>query len=611
MSPHTELPGGFLRADGPAWQRIRRHAVPGWMIEQATAHRLAGDWRAACASAAVDIAFDLPGLAARHGAAVAEAVEDDLRHLAPDLLRWHLPRVLGGRTTLTPDRRILLATYGATADAPVLSVTTTPMIEGSQRLRMQCAPVDPKEQQRPYYSISVEDWTTARPLWDARRSAELRERFGGGSGRLPFFRPDGTPLGPDELPDADPGAADSAGHAEWVSVLHARGDIAEAYAAAGIERDLTAPTPPTYHGAVDPEAVLAGTAFDLTRLRSEVRRLAAAGAGDRFRFSPGYRVILLEPVGAGPDGPIRAQVIEWNQRQGVPLPQYAWQRLPDLELVRTGRITPRELHPLVAAALFPDAGPAILPAGPGEPEPVRVRCRGGWHEVRSRRGVLDLPHTPEEQQRERAMRAFGGAVAGCFAVQESWVSGEGRLPRALRAQRQELFLRAQHGDTPGVVAMLDAGVDPRIRDSRRRGLLHVLHQLDHRALLPRLLAAGLDLEAKDSAQRTPLLSAVHWGGSADLVRALLAAGSRIDVVDEMDLSLSQEIRRYKRTDLAFLRRRVDEEFPDIGADWWDEYMEEREDDEDDEDGYEDDAADEDDVDDAAADEKDDDEDDAA
>ncbi|MFE3288783.1 ankyrin repeat domain-containing protein, partial [Streptomyces sp. NPDC059233] len=196
--------------------------------------------------------------------------------------------------------------------------------------------------------------------------------------------------------------------------------------------------------------------------------------------------------------------------------------------------------------------------------------------------------TPEEQQRERAMRAFGGAVSGCFAVQQTWATGEGRLPRALQAQRRELFLRVQHGDTPGVTALLDAGVDPRIRDARGRGLLHSLHLLDHEVLLPRLLKAGLDLEARDTNRRTPLLSAVHWGGSADLVRALVAAGSRIDVTEEMDLSLSQEIRRYKRKDLAFLGERVDAEFPDIGADWFDEHMEYREEDEEDEDPDEDD-----------------------
>ncbi|MEU9146364.1 ankyrin repeat domain-containing protein [Streptomyces sp. NPDC048349] len=549
----VELPGGFRPEDGPAWRRIRRYAVPGWMIEQATAHRLAGDWRAACAAAAVDVGFDLPGLEARYGAAVAEAVAEDLRHLAPDLLRWHLPRLLGGRTTIAPAVRVLLASYGGSG-GPTLSVTTPLMTEGSQRLRLHCAPVATKKWNvYAGHGFVSEDWTAVRPFWDARRASELGARF-----------------------------TDPDGLAERIARLWTREDVVEAYAAAGIACDLTVPTPQPYRRPTDPRALLARMPVDPTRLSPEVARLVAAGAGDRYRIAAGWRShLLLEH--AGPEG-LRARLIDQAEASAVPpLPRYAWQRLPDLELVRTGLITPGELHPLVAAALFPGAGPAAGPPGPDPGRPVRVRCRGGWHEVRSRGGVLDVPHTPEEQQRERAMRAFGGAVAGCFAVQQSWTTGEGRLPRALQAQRHEFFLRVQHGDTPGVVALLDAGVDPRIRDARGRSLLHALHLLDHEVLLPRLLEAGLDLEARDKAERTPLLSAVHWGGSADLVRALLAAGSRIDVIDEMELSLSQEIRRYKRTDLAFLRDRVDEEFPGIGADWFDEHMEYREDEEDDED----------------------------
>ncbi|MGR4878574.1 ankyrin repeat domain-containing protein [Streptomyces sp. LARHCF249] len=562
---NAELHGGFRPEDGPAWQRIRRYAVPGWMIERATAHRLAGDWRKACAAAAVDIGFELPELEARYGADVAEAVAQDLRHLAPDLLRWHLPRLLGGRTTIAPALRILLARYGGPG-GPTLSVTTPLMTEGPQRLRLHCAPVVTKKW-KVYtgHGFISEDWTAVRPFWDARCASELGARFAG---------PDGL--------------------AERVAELRARGDVVEAHAAAGIECDLAVPTPQPYQRPADPEALLAQMPLELTRLAPEVARLVAAGAGDRYRIAATWRSYLLLES-AGPDR-LRARVVEQAEALAVPpLPRYAWQRLPDLELVRTGRITPRELHPLVAGALFPGAGPAAGPPGPDTGRPVRVRCRGGWHEVRSRGGVLDVPHTPEEQRRERAMRAFGGAVSGCFAVQQIWTTGEGRLPRALQAQRHELFLRAQHGDTPGVLALLDAGVDPRIRDARGRGLLHTLHLLDHEALLPRLLAAGLDLEARDKAERTPLLSAVHWGGSADLVRALLAAGSRIDVVDEMELSLSQEIRRYKRTDLAFLRDRADEEFPGIGADWFDEHMEYREEDEDEEDDAEDDAEDEDDA----------------
>ncbi|MFJ2747912.1 ankyrin repeat domain-containing protein [Streptomyces sp. NPDC087297] len=541
----AELPGGFRQEDGPAWQRIRRYAVPAWMIERATAHRLAGDWRAACAAAAVDVGFELPGLEARYGAAVAEAVAEDLRHFAPDLLRWHLPRLLAGRTTIAPELRILLASYGGPG-GPTLSVTTPLLTEGSQRLRLHCAPVVARK--RPRYAghgFVPEDWTAIRPFWDARCASELGERF-----------------------------AVADGLAERIAGLWERADVVGAYGAAGIACDLTVPAPQPYQRPTDPKSLFAQMPVDLTRLAPEVARLVAAGAGNRYRISATWRCsVLLEH--AGPDG-LRARILEQAEAVGVPqLPRYAWQRLPDAELVRTGRIAPRELHPLVAAALFPGAGPAVGPPGPDMGGPVRVRCRGGWHEVRSRGGVLDVPHTREEQQRERAMRAFGGAVSGCFAVQQIWTTGEGRLPRALQAQRHEFFLRAQHGDTPGVVALLDAGMDPRIRDARGRGLLHVLHLLDHEALLPRLLASGLDLEARDKAERTPLLSAVHWGGSADLVRALLAAGSRIDVIDETELSLSQEIRRYKRSDLAFLRDRVDEEFPGIGADWFDEHLEYR------------------------------------
>lgn len=559
------------------------------MIERATERRSAGDWRGACAAANVDVAIDLSEVGAYWGYDVAAALEDDLRHLVPDLVHWHLPRVLGGRTTLAPNRTVLLARYRPVKAArsprstPYLHLTTPPMTEGPQRLTLHFRQVGNEEAPGAFGPLT-EDWRYARHLWDARHTAELRERCGGRE-RPPFFHPDGRPLDPDELPTADPGPGDAVARAEWTTLLHQRGEIRAAFAAAGIEADLTVPDDGPRWYRADPEPVLGRLALNHTRLEPEVRRLADEGVGDRFRIVGDWRThILLEP--AGPRAGLRVRAVPRDEAKDVPLLAEAlWRRLPDLDLMRAGGVEPEHLHPLVREALFPALrvpdGTAGPPA-PAAPAPVRVRCRGAWHEVGFRKdgvhGVLRVPHSDEEQQRERALRAFGGAVAGCFAVQQTWTSGSGRLPKALRAQRRDLFLRAQHGDTHGVLALLDAGMDPRVRDAARRTLLHVLHLLDHEPLLPRLLAEGLDLEARDHRGRTPLFTAVNDGGSRALVEAFLAAGARIDVVDEQELSLAQVIRRYKRFDLSFLRERVLEEHPGLGAGWWDDWMDESEDD---------------------------------
>ncbi|MFE1291217.1 ankyrin repeat domain-containing protein [Streptomyces sp. NPDC058751] len=580
MSPRGEL-RCFPADEASSRRRIRRYAVPRWMIERATAARLAGDWRGACAAAGVDIAFELSEVAGHCGDDVAAALEDDLRHLAPDLLRWHLPRILGGRTTLVTGQTVVLARYRPkTADedrstTPYLHVTTPAMIDGPQRIALRFGTVE-DEWAAGVFGPGAEDWRYARHLWDARHTAELLERCGG-SDRPPFFHADATPRGTDELPTADPGAADPAARAEWATLLHQKGETVAALAAAGIEADLTRTRNSRYRQ-VGLTELLGGIALGHTGLEPEIRRQAAAGLGDRFVIAAHWRThILLELTDAG--GLLMRAVDREEVKFEPVLAEALWRRLPDLDLMRVGGVTAEHLHPLVREALFPalpvPAGPAG-PPGPTPPEPVRVRCREEWHEVGFRPGgLLAMPHSDEEQQRERALRAFGGAVSGCFAVEQTWTSGEGRLPKALRAQRGELFLRAQHGDTPGVLELLDAGVDPRVRDAKGRNLLHVLNLLDHEPLLPRLLAAGVDLEARDQRDRTPLFVAVNDLGSKALVEALVAAGARLDAVDESELSLAQIVRRYKRPDLTFLRERVQAEHPGIGAEWWDEWMDEQ------------------------------------
>ncbi|MFE1443488.1 ankyrin repeat domain-containing protein [Streptomyces sp. NPDC058739] len=581
MNPQPVSPAALSPDDASAWARVRRYAVPRRMIEAATQARLAGDWRAACAAAALDVpaGLDPERVADEYGPEVAARVADDLLHLVPDLLRWHLPRVLGGHTTLTPARRVVLASYGTLG--PVLSVTTTPMLEGPQRLRLHFGPAVPPGKDRLHgLTYTTEDWTAARRFWDARRTGELRYSAGPvGCDRLPFLRPDGTPLTPEELPAEDPGDNDPAAHAEWVAVLQSRGAHVEAYAAAGLDLDLTTPPrgPRSYRD-LDVAELVTRISPDLTRTAAEIRLLQRAGRGPVFRLPVGWQGHLRFELAPGDTGIAKARVSgrDRGQEDDVPmLPSYVWQRLPDIGLLRGGRVRPEELHPLVSAALFPESGPAVGPSGPAVPAPVRVRCGRDWHEVVSRDGALDIPHSQQEQQRELALRAFGGKVTGCFAVRHAWTSGEGRLPRALRDQRRELFLHIQHGDTAAVLDLLDAGTDPHVRDGRGRGLLHLLHLLDHRELLPRLLAAGLDPEAHDKTDRTPLQNAVHSGGSAALVKDFIAAGARIDVIDEMELSLAQVVRRYERTDLMFLRRRVLDEHPGIGSEWFDDYMSER------------------------------------
>ncbi len=87
--------GQFAALDD--WRLIRRYAVPGWMVAECTEARGRGDWRAACEAARVTVAFEEAGPAA-----------ELLAGFAPDLLRWHLPRVLDGTAALASGTRYVL-----------------------------------------------------------------------------------------------------------------------------------------------------------------------------------------------------------------------------------------------------------------------------------------------------------------------------------------------------------------------------------------------------------------------------------------------------------------------------------------------------------------------
>ncbi|MDL4774364.1 MULTISPECIES: ankyrin repeat domain-containing protein [Thermomonosporaceae] len=581
----------FVTDELSDWERIRRYAVPRRMIELATARRAAGDWRGACTAANIDVAFDVHAVAREHGAQVAERLSTDLLHLAPDLLRWHLPRALNGRTTLGPGLALVLADYdepgeggpgaggpgaggpGAARPGPAVLQVLTPIgVDGHQRLVLRFGDTGADEQRANPDARTTLDWTSARARWDVRRTGELLAACGG-DGRAPFFQADGTPLTAAELPSAAPGPGDATALTEWVALLHQRGDLAAAFDVLGFD------LPPSADGTpAEPPHELWGLLrkANLAVVAREAARLADLKGADSVQATFARRRRLIFETGSGTRRP-RVRPLSGGppHRDWPALADHHCARLPDLELLRAGRITPERLHPLVRAALFPGRPAAegpVGPPGPEAPRSVRVRCQGrGWHEMRFRGGTLTMPHTDEERERELALLAFGGALSGCFGAHRAWTSGRGRLPKALLAQRRELFQRAQHGDTAGVLWLLDAGVDPSVRNGRRQTLLHLLHLVDHEELLPRLLKAGLGLEDLDHRACTPLHSAVGSRGSPALVRALLAAGARIDAVDDNGASINNMIHAFRRKDLDFLKERIDREHPGIGVEDWDYY----------------------------------------
>ncbi|MBV1850202.1 ankyrin repeat domain-containing protein [Catellatospora tritici] len=508
-----------IQPDLPSWRRVRRYAVPQRMIARTTARRLAGDWRGACAAANVEVAFDEADLVEAYGARTAARLIDELTGFAPDLLRWHLPRALRGRTGLATERSFVLApkVTRVTDDMPRLAVLLPAFVDGSQRLRLE---------------IRDTGGTPELPafLWDAREAHRLRAVWGGSAERMPFLAPDGTPL--TQQRQQELAGSDSATRAEDIAALLAMGDLDAAWELAGI---------PLVSEHVDDEVKPVSHHYgakavrDVLRSRGQARQLNLVGlrllvddltarhgvAAMGLTFGGQARMVVRRGADGGLTARLPAHGVSF-----VDLPELLHRRPVDLDLLHHGMITLDELHPLVRAAVLPGA-PTASPAAPRPvSEPVRVRCRGAWHQVRpDPGGLLLLDHSAEEMLREQTLHSLGGAVAGCFATRLAWQTGSGRLPRRLRAQRIDLMQLVLHGDADEALDLLDRGMDPSIRDGRGFTLLHLLSYLEHERLLPRLLAAGVPVDARDREGRTPLHVAVKRATSLPLVRALTEAGA--------------------------------------------------------------------------------------
>ncbi len=385
------------------WPRVREFAVPPSMIETATARRRAGDWAGACAAAAVDVDLTLRSVANRHGRELAARVRADLRRLAPDLLRWHLPRIAPDGL-LRPGLTLSLARYDGTGRdraRPVHLVVRTPpawadagqrislaVWDGSRAATGASRPPHPRPHRR--YRLDLH-----RHLWDADRSGELRARCG--AGPVEPFDPEAWGIPPGLGCAADRWAAEAG------ILLRAEGRFA---------------------GRV-------------------VVRLAAG------------RRLVLDVVSAATVPRIAAVSTKGAASTALPvLPDAATWVLPDLDLLRRGAIEADRLHPLVAAALVPGhvpdaASPRPDPAG----GPRLVECRGALHRLCLVDGVLTpLDHDPGELRREELLAALTGTPMPCLRV----IDEAHRRPDCLPDVRERLH----HGDIAGALAVVEGLLGP-------------------------------------------------------------------------------------------------------------------------------------------------------
>ncbi|MGQ4615722.1 hypothetical protein [Nocardia sp. R7R-8] len=391
------------------WLRVREFAVPATMIKTATARRRVGDWAGACAAAGFDVDLSVRSVARRHGRELAARIRSDLRHLAPDLLRWHLPRVAPDGL-LRPGTTIALARYDAAPDQrgerPVhLVVRTAPAwADAGQRISLalwdgSTAGLHPHPRPNRRYRLDLH-----RHLWDARRVDELGIRSG---------------------------AARPADHRPM------------------LDSALLAAVPQIRRCAVDRWAA-----------EAEILRRAEGRHNSTFVVRLGARrrlVLRLDEDGSGVGSPVVriASGYPVGDISSLPvLPDAATWVLPDLELIRTGAIAADRLHPLVASALASDYSPTDTPDIPDGAGRLRfVQCRGEQHRIGLVDGVLAaLDHDQAEIRREELLVALTGTPLPCLrAIDEAH-----RHPDCLVGVRERL----DHGDTAGALAIVEGLLGP-------------------------------------------------------------------------------------------------------------------------------------------------------
>jgi hypothetical protein len=466
----------------------RRYGVPPTMIEAAAERRSAGDWRGACAAADVEFFFNPETVRRRYGAEVAGALLDDLRTLAPDLLRWHLPRYAHGSGQLLGGLLVPLAEYGGAGTGLTLAAATPGFaLAAGERIVLTLLETCSSGARantdaaagavlKAVHRRCAEryDWRRYRVFWDAASAPELRELCRGG-------------------------ALDSAA----ILQLQDEGRAAEAWAAAEFEVALGAPRG---RGRAKPEEQrrlwlwLSSLPVNLPGLAPRVSD-ALPGSGEAV-IRCGSGALVMSGLNGG--GPPAVEVVSPRSVRArdaaVPEVPYAvWSRPLDADLLRLGLVEARDLHPLVGAAIADGAAERTAPtgwrystesgieaqyadsvsSGATGNAVVLVHCGADLHRVARVDGRWRPIDHDDHAARETLLQRLGGPVNPCRGAAQHLGSGRhvidvvarfldhGRVAEAMRL----LEAHADSGTAPGDFVLADGStVGQRLADLREHTL---------------------------------------------------------------------------------------------------------------------------------------------
>jgi hypothetical protein len=391
----------------------RRFGIPPTMIAAASRRRMNGDWRGACAAADVEVRLDLEAVSARHGAEITAALLGDLRVLAPDLLRWHLPRASHGSGRLLGGLVVPLARYpdrggGARGGGALTLVAATPDYALAAGERIVLTTLEPRRAAVDATgSLQRHSLIDQRMFWDSSCAGALVDLCATRRG------------------------------ARQITGLQDAGRAVEAWTAAGFTLVLSS--------SAGLNRRLAGVPVNLPGLAGRVREALPGVATAAIRFGGGAIVLQgLDRAGGSP--PISAELVPPQVARPLPtVPDAVWMRPVDVDLLRFGLLRPDDLHPLVAAALVPESataeqaaaqptaaqaairltddrlyravpGVTSFAAAPDGAVEVRVRCGPDLHRIVQRDHRWQMVDHQSVEARESLVTLLGGRMNPCCAA---------------------------------------------------------------------------------------------------------------------------------------------------------------------------------------------------